>query len=242
MTKALILAAGEGTRLRPLTLKMPKPMLPIGGEPLLAITVGMLRNYGITDIAINLHYKPGAITDYFGDGRAFGVRITYSYEPELLGSAGAAKKLENFLDETFLVVYGDVLTNLDYGTLVRFHCLKEALVTLSLYRVDNPTEVGLVGIDNQWRITRFLEKPRPEEVFTDLANSGVLVCEPEILSYVPSYTFYDFGHDLLPRLLAAGEPMYGVPLADGEYLIDIGTPEKYRRAQREWPRVQQARW
>jgi len=236
--KALILAAGEGTRLRPLTLTRPKPMLPVAGEPLLAITIRMLRHHGITDIAINLHHHPETITDHFGDGTRFGVHITYSHEPELLGTAGAARKLAHFLDDTFVVVYGDVLTDLNYTTLVRFHRLKGALVTLSVYHVENPTEVGLVGIDDQWRVTRFLEKPRPEEVFTDLANSGVLVCEPEILSHIPPDTFYDFGHDLLPRLLAAGEPLYGVPLADGEYLIDIGTPEKYQRAQHEWPWVQ----
>ena len=234
--KALILAAGEGTRLRPLTLTMPKPMLPIVGTPLLAITIAQLRRHGITDIALNLHYKPEAITNYFGDGHDFGVHITYSYEPELLGSAGAAKKLENFLNETFVVVYGDVLTNLDYSALVHLHSLKSATVTMALYRVDNPTEVGLVGIDEQGYITRFLEKPRPEEVFTDLANAGILVCEPDILSYIPPHTVYDFGHDLLPHLLAIGKPMIGVPLADDEYLIDIGTPEKYQRAQQDWLR------
>ena len=236
--KALILAAGEGTRLRPLTLTQPKPMVPIGDRPLLAITVGMLRRYGITDLAINLHYLPQAITDYFGDGSRFGVEITYSHERVLLGTVGAAKQLAVFLDETFLVIYGDVLTNLDYGRLVAFHQARRAALTLSLYRVDNPTEVGLVGIDAEGRITRFLEKPRPEEVFSDLANSGVLVCEPSILSYVPQGTFYDFGHHLLPQLLAAGERVYGLPLAEDEYLIDIGSPEKYQRAQVEWPLVQ----
>mgnify|MGYP000440652861 FL=1 len=233
--KALILAAGEGTRLRPLTLDRPKPMLPVAGEPLLAITVSMLRRHGITDLAVNLHHRPGAITNYFGDGAAWGVSITYSYEPQVMGTAGAAKKLEWFLDETFLVVYGDVLTNLDYQRLIQFHRDRQSLLTLSLYRVPNPTEVGLVGVDSDGRVFRFVEKPRPEEVFTDLANSGVLVCESEVLSYVPADTFYDFGHDLLPTLLSLGKPLYGLPLSPAEYLIDIGTPENYERAQREWP-------
>ena len=235
--KALILAAGEGTRLRPLTLSRPKPMLPVNGEPLLAITIAGLRNQGVKDIAINLHHHREAIMDYFGDGSRFGVQITYSHEPELLGTAGAARNLADFLDETFFIVYGDVLTNLSYRALARFHHQKDAALTISLYRVEDPTQVGLVGIDKDWRVMDFIEKPRPEEVFTDLANSGVLVCEPAILSYIPPDSFYDFGRDLLPQMLAAGESLYGVPLAQDEYLIDIGTPEKYQRAQHEWPQV-----
>jgi len=237
--KALILAAGEGTRLRPLTLDRPKPMLPVAGEPLLAITVSMLRRHGITDLAVNLHHQPDAITGYFGNGADFGVSITYSFEQQIMGTAGAAKKLEGFLNDAFLVVYGDVLTNLDYSNLMQFHRSRQSLLTLSLYRVSNPTEVGLVGIDAHGRVARFLEKPRLEEVFTDLANSGILICEPEVLSHVPPDTFFDFGRDLLPALLELGEPMYGLPLAPGEYLIDIGTPENYKRAQCEWPAVKE---
>lgn len=235
--KALILAAGEGTRLRPLTLDRPKPMLPVAGEPLLAITVSILRDHGITDLAINLHHRPEAITNYFGNGVDFGVSITYSYEQQMMGTAGAAKKLEGFLNDTFFVIYGDVLTNVDYSNLIQFHRSRQSLLTLSLYHVSNPTEVGLVGIDAHGRVTRFLEKPRPDEVFTDLANSGALICEPEVLSHVPPDTFFDFGHDLLPALLELGEPLYGLPLAPDEYLVDIGTPENYKRAQREWPMV-----
>ena len=236
--KALILAAGEGTRLRPLTLDKPKPMLSVAGDPLLAVTVSGLRRHGITDLAINLHHCPDAITDYFGGGEAFDVSTTYSYEPQMLRTAGAAKKLEGFLNETFVVVYGDVLTNLNYDRLIRFHRSKRALLTLSLYHVNNPTQVGLVGVDEQGQVTRFLEKPAPEEVFTDLANSGILICEPAILSYIPQDTLWDFGHDLLPDLLGTGGRMYGLPLASDEYLIDIGTMENYERAQHEWPEVQ----
>ena len=233
--KALILAAGEGTRLRPLTLDRPKPMLPVAGHPLLAITIAQLRTAGISDVAINLHYHPEAITRYFGDGRALEVAIRYSYEPEVLGTAGAARKLDGYLDETFLVIYGDVLARLDYQRLIEFHRSRRAAVTLSLYHVTNPTQVGLVGVDGQNRITRFVEKPKQEDVFTDLANAGILVCESSILSHVPRGTFFDFGHDLLPLLLDLGLPLYGLPLAGDEYLIDIGTVENYERAQREWP-------
>jgi NDP-sugar pyrophosphorylase family protein len=227
--------------MRPLTIDRPKPMLPVAGRPLLEITVSMLRAHNVTDLAINLHHRPDAIIGHFGDGADFGVSITYSNERHIMGTAGAAKQLEWFLDDTFLVVYGDVLTNLDYTKLVKFHRSKRSLLTLSLYRVSNPTEVGLVGIDVEGRVTRFLEKPRPDEVFTDLANSGILVCEPEVLSLVPPDTFFDFGCDLLPALLESGEPLHGLPLVAGEYLIDIGTPENYERAQREWPAIQDRR-
>ncbi len=210
-------------------------MLPVAGHRCLLSTNSRLREAGITDIAINLHYHPEAITQYFGDGRAFDVAITYSYEPVVLGTAGAARKLDGYLDETFLVIYGDVLARLDYQRLIEFHRSRRAAATLSLYHVTNPTQVGLVGIDGQNRITRFLEKPKPEDVFTDLASAGIMICEPGILDRVPPDTFFDFGHDLLPLLLEVGSPLYGLPLAEDEYLIDIGTVESYERAQREWP-------
>lgn len=237
--KAMILAAGEGTRLRPLTLDRPKPMLPIGGKPLLEHLVRWLRRHGIADMAINLHYKPEAITDYFGDGRRFGVSITYSYEERLLGTAGAVKRLEGTFDDTFVVVYGDLLTNLDLGALIQFHVAKRRtsisnqrpLATVALYHVSNPSQCGLVELDGQGRITRFVEKPPAHAVFTDLANAGVLVLEPEVLDHIPRHEFCDFGHHLFPRLLAKGVPMYGYPISEGEYVMDIGTMEKYERAQ-----------
>mgnify|MGYP005861953141 CR=1 FL=1 len=225
--KAMILAAGEGTRLRPLTLTRPKPMVPIGDKPLLAHTIAWLRRHGITEIGINLHYKPEVITDYFGDGSAFGVRLVYSYEPKILGTAGGAKALEAFLDEPFVVVYGDLLTALDLTAVCRFH----AEVTVVLYRVSNPWECGLVTMDATGRITRFVENPPRDQVFTDLANAGVYVMQPEVLSYVPAGQFYDFGHDLFPRLLAEGALLVGYPT--DQYLLDIGNHDKYNQAQRD---------
>ncbi len=240
--KALILAAGEGTRLRPLTLVKPKPMLPVAGQPLIEHIITWLRSYGVEQIVINLHYKPETITSYFGDGHSWGVKIIYSYEDPILGTAGAAKKLQDFLDQSFLVVYGDVLTDLDLKALVAFHRIQIAacaspFLTMALYCVPNPTEVGLVELSSPdgGLVTRFLEKPRPEEVFTNLANAGVLVVEPGILDHIPSGVFYDFGHDLLPKLLEEGMSMYGWPVPNNTYLIDIGSPEKYERVQKEWP-------
>jgi NDP-sugar pyrophosphorylase family protein len=238
--KALILATGEGTRLRPLTLDRPKPMLPINGKPLLEHTIALLRRHGIQDIAINLHYCPEVIVKHVGDGSALGVHIVYSREDKILGTAGAARKLNGFIGNSpLVVVYGDVLTNLNVSALVAFH--EHAVtrdprtkVTLSLYHVSNPTEVGLVGMDDDGRITCFVEKPRLEQVFTDLANAGVLVIEPDAVNLVPPDTFYDFGLHLFPQLLKAGVPMYGWVTPDNTYLLDIGTPEKYAQAQKEW--------
>ena len=230
----MILAAGEGTRLRPLSLDRPKPMAPVAGRPLLEYTIDWLVKYGVQDVAINLHYKPEAITGHFGDGRAFGVRLTYSHEEQLLGTAGAVKRLECFFDQTFVLIYGDVLTDLDLTDLEAYHRQKAGLGTVALYRVDNPTVRGLVEIDPTGRILRFVEKPRPEEVFTDLANSGVYILEPEVLQYIPPDTACDFGRDLFPALLERHVPLYGYPLAEDEYLIDIGSPESYAQANHDW--------
>ncbi len=235
--KGLILAAGKGTRLRDLTLNRPKPMLPVQGKPLLEAHVAWLHANGIDQIAMNLHHCPNVITDYFGDGSRFGVQLTYSYEPQLLGTAGAAKRLQTFLDEPFVVVYGDVSTNLSLPRLLAFHEVRKAqanlttVATLALYKVPNPTECGLVGIDQTGRIQRFVEKPPPDQVFTDLANAGLMICEPTILDLIPAETEVDFGRHLFPAALAGGYALWGQPIAADEYVIDIGTFHGYDRAQ-----------
>jgi len=227
--KALILAAGEGTRLRPLTADRPKPMLPVGEFPLLERIVSLLRHHGITDIAINLHYKPWSIVHHLGHGTHWGVRIHYSFEEELLGSAGAAKQLEWYLDESFIVFYGDVYTEMNLSRLMETHQRSNAQVTMALYAVDNPTECGIVELDEQSRVRRFVEKPLPDQVFSRLANAGVFVVEPNVLSWVPAGCPIDFGRDVFPQMLATGQTIVGYPVE--ETLIDIGTPENYRRAQ-----------
>jgi NDP-sugar pyrophosphorylase family protein len=239
--KALILAAGKGTRMSHLTGRCPKPMLPVAGRPLLAHLIERLRLSGIMDIALNLHHLPAVITDYLGDGRAHGVRLTYSYEVELLGTAGAAKKLAGFLDEPFVVVYGDLYTNIDLRRLLAAHRRHRqagnAVLTMALYRVPNPTECGLVTVDEHGRIRHFVEKPPAHAVFTDLANAGLLVCEPAVLDLIPPAMAFDFGRDLLPRLLAADQPVYGLEILADEFVIDIGTPAGYVRAQAQENRV-----
>jgi dTDP-glucose pyrophosphorylase/phosphoheptose isomerase len=238
--RAVVLAAGEGTRLRPLTLTRPKPMVPINGEPLLHYTLKWLRQHGVDQVAINLHHCPDVIVDYFGDGKRLDLNIVYSYENKILGTAGAIRKLSAFADKhPLVVVYGDVLTDLDLTALIAAHNRFVALdpsagVTMSLYHVNNPTEVGLVDMNPAGQITRFVEKPKPEEVFTDLASAGVLIIEPDVVNRIPADTFYDFGRDLFPQLLEQGVSMYGWVVPDGTYVLDIGTPEKLTQAQHDW--------
>lgn len=226
--KALVLAAGEGTRLRPLTLDRPKPMLPLAGRPLLEHLVALLAAHGIREIAINLHYRPEAIVDHFGDGSRFGVRITYSPEPRLLGSAGAARQLDWFLDDAFVVLYGDVLTDVDLSSLIDAHRRFGGVGTVALNEVDDPTRCGIVQLDRTGRITSFVEKPTTDE-FGKLANSGIYILERAVIDHVPPGLPFDFGTDLFPALLSAGLPLYGVP-APG-YVLDIGSLERYHRAE-----------
>lgn len=233
--KALVLAAGQGTRLRPLTLHQPKAMLPIGGKPLIGHIVALLRHHGVTDIAVNLHHCPDAIRAYLGDGRSFGVRTTYSHEKELLGTAGAAKRLEGFLDETFFVYYGDVFTTADLSTLAEVHRARGALATVAVHRVPDPWTKGVVEWDEvSGRIRRFVEKPQRGEEPSDLANAGIYVMEPQVLSYIPPDQFCDFGYDVFPALLDAEMPVYAHPVR--EYLMDIGSLEKYAQVQKDYER------
>ena len=230
--RAMILAAGEGMRLRPLTSDLPKAMLPIGDKPLLEHTLNWLRAHEITEVAINLHYKPETVIDYFGNGERFGVEIVYSIENLILGTAGALSKLRHYFTDTFLTLYGDLLTNLNISSLVAFHKLKQSLATITLHEVENPSASGIVALDDVGRIRRFVEKPSPQEVFADLANAGIFVLEAGIIDYIPVNTFYDFAYDLFPSLIRDGTAIYGYPITD--YLIDIGTAESYHRAEADW--------
>jgi len=226
--KALLLAAGEGTRLRPLTLDRPKPMVPVGGRPVLEHLLVLLREHGVTRVAINLHYRPERIIQHFGDGSRFGVRIEYSWEPRLLGTAGAAKRLESFLDEPFLVLYGDVLTNVDLTQMAERHAARGAVASLLLYEPDDQTRCGMAARDSSGRITTFIEKPT-RAVPGRLANAGICLFEPEVLRLVPRGRPFDFAADVLPQLLSQRLPVYG-DLAEG-YVLDIGSMERYIQAQ-----------
>ncbi len=233
--RAVILCAGQGRRLFPLTANCPKPLLPVGGRPALDYTLELCRFHGIVEIAINLHHCPQAILQHLGDGHAFGLYIHYSYEPELLGSAGALKPLRDFLERTFFVLYGDVLTNMDLAAMLAYHRRHGGVGTVALYRVPDPQRCGLVELDAAGRLRRFVEKPA--QPFGDLANAGIYILEPKILAYLPEQGPCDFGQDLFPQLLRSGVALYGYPLEAGEYLVDIGTPENLERARQEWPAI-----
>jgi mannose-1-phosphate guanylyltransferase/phosphomannomutase len=226
--KAVVMAGGEGTRLRPLTSNQPKPMVPIVGKPCMEHIVELLRSHGLDDIVVTLAFMPQAIRGYFGDGEQLGVRIRYSVEETPAGTAGSVKLAEEALDEPFLVISGDALCDIDLTSLIRFHQEREALVTIALKSVDNPLEFGIVVIDEESRIERFLEKPSWSQVFTDTINTGIYVVQPEVLREIPPDEPYDWSKQLFPLLLQKGRPLYGY-VAEG-YWQDIGDLDQYRQA------------
>jgi mannose-1-phosphate guanylyltransferase / phosphomannomutase len=226
--KAVVMAGGEGTRLRPLTSNQPKPMVPIVGKPCMEHIVELLAKHGFEDVVVTLAFMPQAIRGYFGAGETHGVSIRYSVEEAPAGTAGSVKLAEDALDEPFLVISGDALCDIDLGALVRFHREKEALVTIGLKSVDNPLEFGIVVTDADGRIERFLEKPSWGQVFTDTINTGIYVLDPEALRHIPSDRPFDFSKELFPLLLEMGRPLYGF-VADG-YWQDIGNLDQYRQA------------
>jgi NDP-sugar pyrophosphorylase family protein len=228
--KGMILAAGEGRRLRPLTDYLPKPMLPVAGRPLLEHTIIHLRDCGITDLAINLHHLPAAVMDYFGDGSRWGVKLQYSVEERLWGSAGGVKRLQSFFDETFVVYYGDVFTRADLRPMIALHRQSGAMATMGLYHVPDPWNRGIVRLDDTQAIVQFVEKPPRDQVFSNLANAGIYVMEPEVLDRIPAGQVWDFGRDVFPSMLADGIRTAGYVIQD--LLIDIGLPEKYQEANR----------
>ncbi len=228
--KGMILAAGEGRRLRPLTDHLPKPMLLIAGKPLLEHTLIYLRDNGVTDLAINLYHLPQAVIDYFGDGAPWGVNLRYSVEERLLGSAGGVKRLQDFFDDTFIIFYGDLLTQTDLRPMIARHHQAGVMATMGLYRVPDPWNRGIVQLAESGLITRFAEKPPRDQVFSNLANAGIYVLEPEVLTRIPANQLYDFGHDVFPAMLADGLSIAGYIIKD--LLIDIGLPEKYEEANR----------
>ena len=228
--KAMILAAGEGTRLRPLTLETPKGLLPLAGEPLLGYTLLWLANHGISDVAINLHHLSNKIEEFLNDGSHFSVKILYSHEDTLLGTAGGVKRVESFFDGTFVVVYGDVLTDFNLKDMIRFHQEKKSIATIAIFKVTNPWDVGVVEINDEGRILSLVEKPPRGSEKSNLASGAVYVLEREILEHIPSEEFEDFAYDIFPKLLELNLPIFGYVLKPEDYLIDIGTIEKYHNA------------
>jgi NDP-sugar pyrophosphorylase family protein len=226
--RTMILAAGLGTRLRPLTDLISKPMAPIVNKPVMEHILELLAVNNCREIVANLHWHAEAITSYFKDGSTWAVNLTYSYEEELLGTAGGVKKVQKFLqDDTFLVISGDALTDIDIADLLKFHKSRDALATLVVTRVDDPSDYGVVLIDENCKIVGFQEKPPRENVLSDMANSGIYVFEPEIFHLIPEDSFYDFGRELFPRLVGMGYPLYG--FVNNRYWNDVGSLEQYQQ-------------
>jgi mannose-1-phosphate guanylyltransferase/phosphomannomutase len=228
--RAVVMAGGEGTRLRPMTATMPKPLLPVVNRPIMEHVLRLLRRHGITDTVVTVQFLASLVRNYFGDGSDLGMTLHYATEETPLGTAGSVKNAENVLrDEPFLVISGDALTDFDLSELIDFHKAKGGLVTVCLTRVKDPVEFGITIVDDDGVVQRFLEKPTWGEVFSDTVNTGIYVMEPEVLDHVAAGEVVDWSGDVFPALMAAGHPIYGF-VADG-YWEDVGTHESYLRAQ-----------
>lgn len=228
--KAVVMAGGEGARLRPMTANRPKPMVPVCNQPIMEHILGLLKQHGITHVVTTLHYLADEIQSYFDDGEDFGIKVSYSIEDTPLGTAGSVKKAEADLrDGTFVIISGDALTDCDITRAIEFHRAKKSIATLVLYRVTSPLEFGVVITDDDGRVIRFLEKPSWSEVFSDTVNTGIYILEPEIFDLMEQGRAYDWSQDIFPQLLRDGKPMYGYVMED--YWCDVGTLTQYREAQ-----------
>ncbi|HEY2217715.1 MAG TPA: sugar phosphate nucleotidyltransferase [Gaiellaceae bacterium] len=226
--RAVVMAGGEGTRLRPLTSNQPKPMVPIVGKPCMEHILELLRDHGFQEIVVTVAFLPQSIRSYFGDGSSLGVEIEYSVEETPLGTAGSVRLASDRLEDTTLIISGDALCDIDLTQLVEFHRERNAAVTIGLKSVENPLEFGIVVTDEDGRVERFLEKPGWGQVFSDTINTGIYVIEPEVLKHVPRNRPYDFSKELFPLLLEMGRPIYG-HVCDG-YWQDIGNLDQFRQA------------
>jgi mannose-1-phosphate guanylyltransferase/phosphomannomutase len=228
--KAVVMAGGEGTRLRPMTASMPKPLLPIVNKPIMEHVLRLLQRHGITETVVTVQFLASLVRNYFGDGEELGMVLHYASEDAPLGTAGSVKNAEHLLDDgTFLVISGDALTDFDLTDLVKFHHDKGAMVTVCLTRVPDPLEFGITIVDDDGKVQRFLEKPTWGQVFSDTVNTGIYVMEPEVFDHVAKGESVDWSGDVFPRLVEQGLPIYGY-VAEG-YWEDVGTHESYFKAQ-----------
>jgi mannose-1-phosphate guanylyltransferase/phosphomannomutase len=224
------MAGGEGTRLRPLTAHRPKPLAPVLNKPIMEHIIELLKQHGITEIVVTLHYLADEIEGYFGDGSEWGVHLIYSVEDIPLGTAGSVKQAEEHLrDDTFIIVSGDALTDIDLGRALEFHKSKAAMATIVLSHVPNPLEFGVVITDEDGNIRRFLEKPSWGEVFSDTVNTGMYILEPSVFDYMEMGKNYDWSQDIFPQMLKEQKPLFGYVMED--YWCDVGNLTQYREAQ-----------
>lgn len=228
--RAVVMAGGEGTRLRPMTANQPKPLLPVVNRPIMEHVLRLLRRHGIDDTVVTVQFLANLIRNYFGDGEELGMKMRYVAEEVPLGTAGSVRNAEEYLrDEPFMVISGDALTDIDLGDMIRAHRKRGAAVTIGLKRVPNPLEFGIVILDEEGRVQRFLEKPTWGQVFSDTVNTGIYIMEPEVMDYIQPGEVVDFSADVFPRMLNDGYPLYGY-VTEG-YWEDVGTHESYLRAQ-----------
>jgi NDP-sugar pyrophosphorylase family protein len=229
--RGMILAGGLSTRLYPLTLKLPKPLVPVLDRPVVAHVLDYLQRFGVGDVAINIHYFSDAVRQFVGDGSAWSAKVTYLHETELMGSAGAVKQLAARFTETFVVIGCDDVTTIDLRAAIDFHRSRDATATIVLTRADEVRQYGVVVTDEDGRIRSFQEKPAPGTELSKLVNTGVYVFEPSVLEHIPANTFYDFGKQVFPHLLRSEERFFG--MVQDAYWCDIGTPLEYRRVHRD---------
>ncbi|MDR1418018.1 MAG: NDP-sugar synthase [Endomicrobium sp.] len=224
--KAFVLAAGIGTRLRPLTTDVPKTMVPILGKPALYYTFLHLLKYGFNSACVNVHYRSEVITNYFKNNK-LGIDLKFSHEQKLLGTAGAIKKNESFFDETFVVMSGDGLTDINLKKALEFHRQKKSIATIVLKKIDLRFEYGIAVTDKTGQIKSFVEKPYWGDVFNDEVNTGIYIFEPRIFDFIPKDKFFDFSKDLFPLLMQKREKIYGYCM--DEYWTDIGNIFEYKK-------------
>jgi mannose-1-phosphate guanylyltransferase len=225
--QAVILIGGEGTRLRPLTYTTVKAMVPVLNKPYIEYLIEHLNNHNIKEIILAMGYKPDSIKEYFKKKADIAQKLIYSLEQIPLGTAGAVKNASNYINKnkSFFVINGDIFTNLNFTNMLRFHKKKKAKVTIALTPVDDPTRFGVVEVDCDQRIHRFIEKPKREEAPSNLINAGTYILEPEILERIPGDRKFMFEHDVFPQLISDNKPVYGY--SSNTYWIDIGIPENY---------------
>lgn len=229
--KAVIMAGGFGTRLRPLTCNIPKPLVPVACLPVMEHNLQLLKKYGITECIVLLYHQPELIRNYFGDGGRLGLKLHYTQTAEDIGTAGSVKNAQKYLDNTFIIISADLLTDFDLGIALDFHKNNQSEATLILTRVDIPLSFGVVITSVDGRIQRFLEKPTWGEVFSDLINTGIYILEPEVLDYIPQGENFDFSKNLFPGMMAAQKPLFGCEV--NGYWRDIGNLKEYRLVHRD---------
>jgi mannose-1-phosphate guanylyltransferase len=225
--RGMILAGGLSTRLYPLTLDVPKPLVPVLDRPVVDHIIDYLSTHGVDDIVINVHYFADAIESYIGDGSRWNVRIEYLREPKLMGSAGAVKQVETRFADTFIVIGCDDVTDVDLSAAIDFHKGHQAEATIVLAEAQDVSQYGVVVVDPDGRIQEFQEKPKPGTERSNLVNTGIYIFEPAVLARIPAQTFHDFGKEVFPNMLAAGARFFGT--RQSAYWCDIGTPREYRR-------------